>query len=1098
MKDIAYIVAGAGSGKTYALTHNLLDRFRNRDIKPSEVIVTTFTRAAANDIRQRAREVLLKNGHTELVSQLDAAAIGTVHSVARQFLDRFWYLTGSVPGRSVISDDDKRLYRNRSLSVMLERGGFDAEKRAIDRYVSVFCPRHSEGGFPVPYPEFWTEYLEHITGKMEYYEIKDLEYSLEQSKDLTDRLFSSPQEPSDSQFQAIAAAIVHDAEAKVAAGGRVETLKKSLKKYRKFKRTVNYPDLLEMYDVCSSAPDWLANAGSYTETLAGWMRSTWFGSIINECTQALFKLASAWQTEYAAYKKSNGLIDYDDMERGFLELLDQPEVQDYVSRNFKLVMVDEFQDSNPVQLRIFDKLSELVSRQSTLHPSSFWVGDPKQSIYGFRGSDSDLIRRVSDQFPNEMTELDKDNILPDRASGGLLRAGLDKSYRSCKDLVETSNRVFKPMFPDMVCLKPHRDDTLSDQVCHWHFMDKNQDARRSLARQIGNLKVPFGDIAVLVRNNSQLNSTVSAFRQEGIPVTCVEHDFLDRAEVQLLLSLLWLSQYQVDGKGNIRCKLHELASVMHLWNDVSTEDILECRIDYLNNERSKTKYDEWLKDEQSLEVIRRAVSHAVCKPLDQRLAIFIHELDLNDKVRKWGDRDVRRQNLKTMQKLAAQYESNCESLGQKADITGYVSYLESANVRPVPDMESDTVKVCTYHGSKGLEWQWVFLLSLDDTDMDSGFVMHECWGVHELRKPGQDGTLYPEYYLSVMPAPYWGKSCAVIEELSELTDSPLYTSSRERVQNEMKRLLYVGFTRAKDHAVLVTCDKSEPKWLTDICLEADDFKAAYREFPSINPKQPTEPPVPAPRAQKKTIEAYPAKLAEYKRDLEAYEKAQSENAAIEARLNTPEPYSCRNLPLTLIGPEKKYLNPSRMGAGKGGHTFTMEQIRERICLATADYIPTVLGTCIHNAFAVCPDVVGPDYPSQVSRIIANYGLSHILDKPEQLAAAIADLYSWLTDKYGPATEILHEYPFEYPVADGQVMRGDMDLVWCTAGGCVIVDFKNYCGQDNVTDPKSPHYVGHHYEAQLHAYRSILEKAGYTVAGTILYYDLLGQVVKVEQ
>jgi hypothetical protein len=59
-------------------------------------------------------------------------------------------------------------------------------------------------------------------------------------------------------------------------------------------------------------------------------------------------------------------------------------VANEIKDTYKLVFVDEFQDSNPVQLKIFDKLSELVEK-------SIWVGDPKQAIYGFRGSDAQLI-----------------------------------------------------------------------------------------------------------------------------------------------------------------------------------------------------------------------------------------------------------------------------------------------------------------------------------------------------------------------------------------------------------------------------------------------------------------------------------------------------------------------------------------------------------------------------------------------------------------------------------------------------------------------------------------------------------------------------------
>ena len=81
MDNITYINAGAGSGKTYTLTHHLSKALVEDGIKPSEIILTTFTDAAASEFREKARAVLLKEGKTELAAEMGSAAIGTVHSV---------------------------------------------------------------------------------------------------------------------------------------------------------------------------------------------------------------------------------------------------------------------------------------------------------------------------------------------------------------------------------------------------------------------------------------------------------------------------------------------------------------------------------------------------------------------------------------------------------------------------------------------------------------------------------------------------------------------------------------------------------------------------------------------------------------------------------------------------------------------------------------------------------------------------------------------------------------------------------------------------------------------------------------------------------
>ena len=96
--------------------------------------------------------------------------------------------------------------------------------------------------------------------------------------------------------------------------------------------------------------------------------------------QIIFRLASRWQKEYRKYKDEHHLIDFNDMEEMFLKLLGEPEVQQDIKSRYTHLFVDEFQDSNPMQVRIFQQLSSLLN--------TVYVGDKKQAIFGFRGSDT--------------------------------------------------------------------------------------------------------------------------------------------------------------------------------------------------------------------------------------------------------------------------------------------------------------------------------------------------------------------------------------------------------------------------------------------------------------------------------------------------------------------------------------------------------------------------------------------------------------------------------------------------------------------------------------------------------------------------------------
>lgn len=117
MKNIQYINAGAGSGKTTKLTQILSEELgkENRTIRPSEVILTTFTELAASEFREKSRQQLFKDGHPDIAAELDSATIGTVHSVALSFIQRYWYLIGVSPDMKVMSEDDLQVYISESL-----------------------------------------------------------------------------------------------------------------------------------------------------------------------------------------------------------------------------------------------------------------------------------------------------------------------------------------------------------------------------------------------------------------------------------------------------------------------------------------------------------------------------------------------------------------------------------------------------------------------------------------------------------------------------------------------------------------------------------------------------------------------------------------------------------------------------------------------------------------------------------------------------------------------------------------------------------------------------------------------------------------------
>ena len=115
MKNIKYLNAGAGSGKTYFLTNTFAEHVENGECTPAEVIMTTFSEKAAADIKRNARIRFLEKAAKDprmfqAATELDAANIGTVHAVAYKYIKKYWYLLGISAKCEVMTDDNKEAY----------------------------------------------------------------------------------------------------------------------------------------------------------------------------------------------------------------------------------------------------------------------------------------------------------------------------------------------------------------------------------------------------------------------------------------------------------------------------------------------------------------------------------------------------------------------------------------------------------------------------------------------------------------------------------------------------------------------------------------------------------------------------------------------------------------------------------------------------------------------------------------------------------------------------------------------------------------------------------------------------------------------------
>ena len=116
MKNVNYINAGAGSGKTYTLTDTMAKLFMEGKTAPARVILTTFTELAASEFKEKSRAMLISKGLYDQASQMESAAIGTVHSLAFRYIQKYWYLLGLGANVQAMPEEQEQLFIEESLS----------------------------------------------------------------------------------------------------------------------------------------------------------------------------------------------------------------------------------------------------------------------------------------------------------------------------------------------------------------------------------------------------------------------------------------------------------------------------------------------------------------------------------------------------------------------------------------------------------------------------------------------------------------------------------------------------------------------------------------------------------------------------------------------------------------------------------------------------------------------------------------------------------------------------------------------------------------------------------------------------------------------
>ena len=784
MGRIDVVTASAGTGKTYRLETEVRDAIASGATGPEQVVAVTFTRAAARDLVERVRGRLFKDGHRAEAQRLLASRIGTVHGVFGGMLADLALEAGRSPRADVVAERQARA---------LFRIAADA---AIGRHAPVLNRLAARFGFAEGLPEFQRDWRAMAQGIVDLARQNGLDAAaLRASAQRSWEELEKVLQPASGDGAALDAELASEARKALAAmpgtdrTGASEDARETLRKavdggelpWSDWARIAKLKPGAQSKAAVKPASDVAARHATHPRLRAD----------LEAFIRAIFACAADSLEAWTRYKAERGLVDFADQEAAARDMLDLPSVQERLREEARLLLVDEFQDTSPMQLALFLRAARLV-------PRSLWVGDPKQAIYGFRGTDPALMRDVA-------------AVLATRHGGE--PQTLSDMYRSRRGLVAFCNDVFGDAFAacgiarGQVEVRAMREDDagMPCPLLVWRLAGSNKEKRAAaLAAAVAAMlraseewmvpgrrgappaKLRGGDVALLCRSNANAAMLAAALAAAGLKVALGREGLLQRAECALALAGLRLVADRGDSAA--------LAELAHLL--AGGGEAPGWLADALGAEDPAGAIARHVGAAERLAELRaRLEALSPAEALDATIAA----LDLPQLLRAWGDGAARLANLEALRGLARGYQDECAQDGAPATAAGLCAWLAAEEQEEPASPDPDAVQVATVHGSKGREWPVVVVCDLDQEPRGRLFDKPVAMARAD-RGLDPDDPLAGRW-IRLWPWPYGAQKKDVGLDARAAANAIVAADARSALEEEL-RLLYVAMTRARDWLVL--------------------------------------------------------------------------------------------------------------------------------------------------------------------------------------------------------------------------------------------------------------------------------------------------------
>lgn len=831
------VSAAAGSGKTGVLTERIVSRLKDGE-NIDELLTLTFTRAAAGEMKTRVRDKIAREAEIapdekkgfwqKQLALIGDAPITTLHSFCLKLLRRHYNLLPGLDPKFHITDPRRAaILRSDLLNEYLEECYTEADEekqQCFFELLRLYGSRLSDDGLKKEIlhlmefgcaqgdPEQWLKEACLRFGDIDFWKetalaearhcvallVEETERDMARMDSLGGGMSAIHTLAND--LAALKELVVGSWEdfCSVSPFGRKLPRKKDedpeLDNYMKLRREgrKNY------YTDCIGAI-FLCPFEDYAEELRAMLPQM----------ETLAQMTASFFLRYREEKLKSSALDFNDLELYAMKLLtENPALAMEYQSFFKEVLVDEYQDINPLQ----DKILSLLAGEGRL----FAVGDIKQSIYGFRLADHTLFRdralSYAKDAPNER---------------GLL-IYLNKNFRSRRAVLDSTNRIFSSLMNEKASgipygeeeqlrfgaeYYPEKEDTSVEfslimrpridpggdydaLACHGRYIAARirelMASGFTVTDKDGERPLRYGDITVLMRSaNTNGESIGTALLDANIPVeTPQKVGFLSGRETKLIASFLSVLDNPLQDiplGAVMRSPLFDfdenelLALSMNrkgrkLWDMV-------CQAEELDREGLPLEKIALLR-----ETVEKWRVTARIYPIGELVDMFLKEFDYSAF---WGGLPNGRrriQNIRLFAQEAFSYQN--EESGGLFDFLRYLEHLSETggDIPNEGEKEDDCVRVMNIHKSKGLEFPVVFLVQTEK----------------RFNKSDLQGRMILDKDLGFGP-------CSMDRDKRLITPTlpNLLIRSRRRQSElaEEMRVLYVALTRAKEKLIITSSDK---------------------------------------------------------------------------------------------------------------------------------------------------------------------------------------------------------------------------------------------------------------------------------------------------